>query len=216
MSFNSQEPDYLRIGKPASTCCACGIDLSARSRHPSVIPGESSGLPITEAKRAGGKPGEKPEVPEYRRQDYCDNCWGQLRSEGYFSFWMARREPRDPMARQASRLRKVRLWELFQQLWAESQSLLTETTIVPEERLFRISVLAHVLMHLRVFKWEGDEVTPDGKRWVRFTHITLNQGFRVTELNLASPDVEDFKAELDRFLGIEGTASPSPGAETKS
>lgn len=220
--------DYSKLGKPANTCCSCGVDLAGRERHPSIVPGETGrvALDLVIPPAGGGKvpnKGKKPstndanplDVVMARRLDYCDDCWARLRAEGYFSFWLARRRQASVHRRLNVRTRRHRLLEMFNHLsaeWREMRSIPVAAAAdgdaqpaqpnAADRRLLevRFFTVAHMLLRLGAMRWLGEKTLRDGSSVLGFEVLPQGGKHEVPLIEPSDEEIERVRAELEELL----------------
>lgn len=179
---------YLKISRPRNTCAKCGAPLAARASHPSVL-----AMVPDDDDDATGEP---------LREDFCDQCWPEVRERGFYGFWIARREAPKPDGRASRRERNAILLSYF--------DFLSRDTATNAQRLY---VVAHLLMKFQVFKWvrtERDGTSP--AETVVFRNTATDEEVSVTA---APPDGDAVAAivdEINHYLDRGPAPEPEPAA----
>jgi hypothetical protein len=178
-----QEKDFKKIGRPAKECMGCGEPLDLIERHPSALRDDI------------GDASEQDD--ESAREDYCPECWKSLRSEGYFSFWLARRKPRQAPLRLFRKRRNATLLEVFAR-GADAPN--------PDEALrLRQYILAHLLHRYQALDHVGERLGPDGRLRLLYDCPALEgRRFEVEERDPTDEQIEAVRAEIRRHLDRAG------------
>ncbi|MCX7717127.1 MAG: hypothetical protein N2111_01825 [Candidatus Sumerlaeaceae bacterium] len=182
---------YLKIARPRNTCAKCGAAIAAGGKHPSVL-----AVVPDDDDEAGAEP---------LREDFCEQCWPEVRERGYYGFWIARREPPKPDTRANKRERNAILLSYFD--W------LAQDAAANAQRLY---VISHLLMKFQVFKWlRTDRDDETGAETVTFRNTATDEEVSVTA---TPPDEEAVAAivdEINRYLDRGPDPEPAaPGAES--
>jgi hypothetical protein len=224
-------PDQLKkIGRAATHCLACGINLHEVTRHPSAI--RDSALVGT----AHGD--DEDDASLFQREDFCPQCWAEMGRDGYLSFWLARREPPKIAARLTRRRRNETLLAYFVRLHAAIEraeggdragvsagpetgselgdAIEPEAPIEPLDRIEGIErkrdrdaelrvrhyIIAHLLHYYHVLEWVAERPNPrSAKRpLLRFHAPALERDFDVETFPAEPAAIEAVQNELKHYL----------------
>jgi len=180
-----------RIGRPAKACMACATPLDSIERHPSALRDELDAAGAVEDEAGAGETSTDSADAEGAplREDYCPACWAKLHSEGYFSFWLARRKPRKSLSRFARQRRSATLLELFEASYRESAPTQATKT--------RQYILAHLLQRAQAVEHLGMRLGSDGLPTLVFACPTLgNREFEVDEQDPTNEEIEAVRTEI--------------------
>jgi hypothetical protein len=181
---------YLKIARPRNTCAKCGASLATGEHHPSVL----AVVPDEEEDAAA----------EPLREDFCKECWPEVRDRGFYGFWIARREPPKPDGRASRRERNAILLSYF--------DLLSRDAAANAQRLY---VVAHLLMKFQVFRWLRTERDGDtSAETVVFRNTATDEEVSITA---TPPDGEVVAAivdEINQYLDRRPESGPAgPAAD---
>jgi hypothetical protein len=177
-----REQDFKKIGRPARDCLGCGEPLDLVENHPSALRDDLDDAPD--------------EPADALREDYCPDCWKNLRDEGYFSFWLARRKPSSTPLRLFRRQRNATLLDAFaRDADAPGQS---------DELKIRQFILAHLLHRYQVLEFAGERRAPDGREFLRYESPLLGRRFEVEVRDPSDEQIEAVRTEIRRHLDQAG------------
>ena len=170
-----EESIYAKLEKPADHCVSCGVTLDNFKHHRSALV----------------------EVSEQAvRRDICPHCWEQMNPGEYFSFWLSRREKKDPQRKLSRKEISEMLLNLFDALYEARD----------EKYQTHLYVLAHLLMKQKTFKWE--KTTRDDETIVLvFSNLRSGEVVEIPEVELDDNGLVETKQDIDRL--ISGAQQPA-------
>jgi hypothetical protein len=118
------------------------------------------------------------EANQHIRKDYCRECWRKIKDKEYFCFWLAKRLKPAPGKREAKRKTRTILHNLYNDLSQKSS----------DDYSAHLFILAHLLMRLKVFRWEATLKDEAGNQLLRFYDTVNDQA-----ILLRAPSISDEK-----------------------
>jgi hypothetical protein len=165
---------YLKISRPQNLCIKCGAEIARAGKHLSALSNSTQ------------------DEDDPVREDFCAECWLEMRDKDYFSFWLARREKPKIRKIQNRKERNSTLLSYFEYLYQKKD---------PEyaQHLF---FLAHILMKYSVLRWQRSEpaATPDENDKLIFKNTVTDDLVVIEAVMLDEERLVVIKKEIDEFL----------------
>ena len=167
--------------------------LATQAGKPAPLASVAEALAPQAASGAATASADESAVP-FRRLDYCEDCWREVKDRAYFSFWIGRRNPTDLPVQKLNRTeRNLALVALFDSLAERAGG---DTDYSPH-----LFFLAHLLMRYRIFKYLPSEIHPvTGAATLRFSRTDGEEEARVPDLDMPPEEIVRIKDEVEAYL----------------
>ena len=167
-----EKEQLLAITRPQKLCMNCNEPIDVIRRHPSIL--------------------KTIDKKKLERQDFCPDCWRQMKDETYESFWITRREVKEEKARKLTRReRSTALRALFESLWERR-----ETEDVGPHLFF----IAHLLLKWGGLKWRENRRNESGNEVVVFDDPTTGDALELAAVNTEDERMEAIKNQIEDFM----------------